>query len=216
MYVKDVDVNNKSEFIINWYAPEDKVAFPLASKKDMGEQMPILKKSVLKYSEYAQKTYEELFPEAVRKDAKAFKVVCLSSSVLWNNQKKLELTPLPQAAQTAPVFAILTEDMDEDGIPDGCDDTIDDQDDEEVADLFEINQLYPNPTTGMLNLVLSSEATGTVLIYDVYGRVLAQYDLSQTKRLELYTNSLVAGTYMLVVRSGQEELASRRFVKLAY
>ncbi|MEO0726483.1 MAG: lysyl oxidase family protein [Bacteroidota bacterium] len=108
------------------------------------------------------------------------------------------------------------EDMDEDGIPDGCDDTIDDQDDEEVADLFEINQLYPNPTTGMLNLVLSSEATGTVLIYDVYGRVLAQYDLSQTKRLELYTNSLVAGTYMLVVRSGQEELASRRFVKLAY
>jgi len=115
MYVKDFDVNSKSEFIINWYAPEDEVAYPLASKKDMVEQMPILKKSVLKYSDYAQKTYEELIPEAVRKDAKAFKVPCLSSSVLWNNQKQLELKPLPQAAQVAPIFTIIAEDLNEDG-----------------------------------------------------------------------------------------------------
>ncbi|MEN0047406.1 MAG: hypothetical protein AAF806_10140, partial [Bacteroidota bacterium] len=115
MYVKDFDVNSKSEFIINWYAPEDEVAYPLASKKDIVEQMPILKKSVLKYSEYAQKTYEELIPASVRKDAKAFQAVYLSSSVLWNNQKKLELSSLPQSAQVAPIFAILIEDLDEDG-----------------------------------------------------------------------------------------------------
>ncbi|MEM8523442.1 MAG: VCBS repeat-containing protein [Bacteroidota bacterium] len=115
MYVKDFDVNGKSEFIINWYTPEEERAYPLASKKDIVEQMPILKKSVLKYSEYAQKTYEELIPAAVRQDAKAFQVANLSSSVLWNNQKKLELESLPQAAQVAPVFAILAEDIDDNG-----------------------------------------------------------------------------------------------------
>ncbi|MEM9884625.1 MAG: VCBS repeat-containing protein [Bacteroidota bacterium] len=115
MYVKDFDVNGKSEFIINWYAPDDESAYPLASKKDMVEQMPILKKSVLRYSDYAQKSYEELIPAAVRQDAKAFQVVHLSSSILWNDQKQLNLKALPQSAQVAPVFAILTKDWNGDG-----------------------------------------------------------------------------------------------------
>src|SRR5690606_9380032 len=69
MYVKDFDQNNKSEFIITWYAPNDDQTYPFASKSDMTGQLPHLKKNGIKYADYAQKTYEQLFTEEQRKGA---------------------------------------------------------------------------------------------------------------------------------------------------
>jgi hypothetical protein len=118
MFVKDFDNNKKSEFIINWYAPEDEQSYPLATKMDLVEQLPQLKKSILKYEDYAHKTYETLFSEAERKDAITYVVNDLETSVLWNEKSTLRLEALPLAAQISPVFAIVADDLDNDGLID--------------------------------------------------------------------------------------------------
>ncbi len=119
MFVKDFDGNQKTEFIINWH-PQGKVAYPFPSKMDMVEQMPILKKRILKYSEYGEMTYEQLFAEEQREGALEYQVQELRSSVLWNDDGVLTLQPLPRAAQVAPVYAITTVDTDRDTRLDIC------------------------------------------------------------------------------------------------
>lgn len=119
MFVKDFDGNQKTEFIINWY-PDGEVAYPFPSKMDIVEQMPLLKKRILKYSEYGQVTYEQLFAEEQREGALEYKVQELRSSILWNNNGELSLQPLPRVAQVAPVYAITTVDLNGDSRLDIC------------------------------------------------------------------------------------------------
>ncbi|MDH3650689.1 MAG: VCBS repeat-containing protein, partial [Saprospiraceae bacterium] len=66
MFVKDFDNNQKSEFVINWFAPEDEQSYPFASKMDLTSQLPQLRKKALKYDEYAKSTYDDLFPQEER------------------------------------------------------------------------------------------------------------------------------------------------------
>lgn len=115
MYVKDFDNNGKSEFIINWYAPADTRAFPFATKEDMMFQIPNLKKTNTTYVEYANNTYETLFSEELRENAIPYRASHLETSVVWNKGDTLIAEPLPLEAQVSPVFAIVAEDLDQDG-----------------------------------------------------------------------------------------------------
>ncbi len=115
MYVNDFDQNGKSEFIINWQAPLDDQAFPFATKMDISQQLPYLRKQILKYEDYANQNYESLFPEAVRNQSIAYSCETLSHCVLWNEPDGFRLDSLPHAAQIAPVYAIVCEDFDSDG-----------------------------------------------------------------------------------------------------
>ena len=56
MYVNDFDNNGKSEFIINWYPPLDSYAYPFSTKPELTSQLPALKKQILKYEDYGNKT----------------------------------------------------------------------------------------------------------------------------------------------------------------
>lgn len=118
MFVKDFDNNKKSEFIFNWYAPGDERAYPFATKMDLSTQLPHLKKSILKYEDYAHKTYETLLSESERQDAIPYVANYMESAVLWNEAEGLQLKALPHMAQVAPVFAVAAEDLDGDGIKD--------------------------------------------------------------------------------------------------
>jgi enediyne biosynthesis protein E4 len=119
MFVDDFDDNGKSEFIINWYPPFDQVAYPFAPKTELTFQLPGLRKSILRYEDYAGKTYDSLFAPHTRQSALKYRVNFLESAVLWNNgNMKFQLTPLPMEAQVSPVFGIITDDLDEDGYED--------------------------------------------------------------------------------------------------
>ncbi len=118
MYVKDFDNNGKSEFIINWYPPEEDQAYPFPDKMDITAQMPHLRKRILKYEDYAQMTYEELLTPEERKGAISFMTTELRTAVLWNEDAGLRLELLPRMAQIAPVFAISVQDFDGDAVPD--------------------------------------------------------------------------------------------------
>jgi hypothetical protein len=118
MYVKDFDNNGKSEFIINWFAPLDDRAYPFATREDLLKQIPLLNKSNNSYVEYAQKEYETLLNEEQRSNAIPYITTTMESSVLWNHENGLKLEPLPLQAQVSPVFTIVAEDLDGDGICD--------------------------------------------------------------------------------------------------
>ena len=116
MYVKDFDQNNKSEFIMTWYAPDDKVAYPFATKMDITSQLPGLKKSFLKNEDYAKATVRDLIGKegvssSILKSASNFNTVVLLNTGGFN----FEMKALPKEAQFAPTYAILTDDFDGDG-----------------------------------------------------------------------------------------------------
>lgn len=116
MHVKDFDQNEKGEFVINWYPPLEEKAYPFHSKADLTSQMPMIRKRAVKYEDYATKTYEDLFTAEQRGNTLDHKATFLESAILWNNcDSKFLLEPLPIEAQISPVFAIIVEDLDDDG-----------------------------------------------------------------------------------------------------
>jgi len=114
MYVNDFDQNGKSEFIINWYAPNDNRAYPFPTKMDLVKQLPGLRKQALKYEDYAGQTYNALFDAELRGAAIKYKAETLSTSVMWNNAGRLQLQTLPLEAQESPIFGIAVDDFDGD------------------------------------------------------------------------------------------------------
>jgi len=118
MYVNDFDKNGKSECIINWYPPLDSIAYPFATKPELTAQLPALKKQILRYADYGNKTYDSLFSSETRSTSLRYEVNYLQSAILWNNNGSFELEALPAEAQFSPVFGIVANDLDEDGIMD--------------------------------------------------------------------------------------------------
>ena len=115
MYVNDFDKNGKSEFIINWYPPLDTIAYPFATKPEITSQLPALRKQILKYQDYGNKTYEMLFTPEQRSNAIRYEADYLENAILWNNNGNTELKALPFEAQFSPVFGIVVNDLDGDG-----------------------------------------------------------------------------------------------------
>lgn len=118
MFVNDFDNNGKSEFIINWYPPLDNKAYPFAQKQELIYQLPGLSKSILTYEDYAAKTFDSLFKPEVRQKAIKYETNYLESSVLWNDGNNFSMVALPVEAQVSPVFGIIADDIDGDGITD--------------------------------------------------------------------------------------------------
>ena len=115
MFVKDFDNNGKTEFIINWYPPDDTTAYPFAPKPELTAQLPGLRKQILRYADYGHKTYDSLFTPAMKEGAIRYDASVLQTSVAWNNKGTFTLETLPVEAQCAPVFGIVTDDLDGDG-----------------------------------------------------------------------------------------------------
>lgn len=117
-YFYDFDQNKRSDAILEWYGFEDDKAYPFASKMDLTTQMPGLKKTLLKYQDYAQKQVSDIFEVAILEKAIKRKVTNFNSSVLENDNGALVLKPLQQEVQYSPIFAIISDDLDGDGIKD--------------------------------------------------------------------------------------------------
>jgi hypothetical protein len=115
MYVSDFDNNGKSECLINWYPPLDSISYPFATRQELTSQLPALKKDILKYEVYANKTYESLVSSEIRSNAYRYETNYLQSAILWNNSGSFDLEALPIEAQFSPVFGIVADDLDGDG-----------------------------------------------------------------------------------------------------
>ena len=118
LYVYDFDQNKRPEVVIEWFTQEDKIPYPFASKADLTAQMPSLKKTGLKYKEFAEKQVKDLFDNALLEKAIKKRVTNFASSVLLNQAGNLVLEPLQDEAQMSPIFAVETGDFDGDRILD--------------------------------------------------------------------------------------------------
>ena len=114
MYVKDFDLNGGSDQLLS--VNKDGRYFPFLGKEELEKQLPFLKKSFLTYREAAGKTVEEIFGTQNLAEAVQFNAYNLQSGIMLNNKKgQFIFQPFPQAAQTAPVFSILSTDMNNNG-----------------------------------------------------------------------------------------------------
>jgi len=88
---------------------------PVAMKKEMTGQVPSLKKIALKHTDYATKSIQDLFPEALKK-AVVFEGNYFSSAVALNDgQGQFRLLPMPKEVQFSCVCAIWCSDLNGDG-----------------------------------------------------------------------------------------------------
>ena len=114
MWVNDFDNNGTIEQIVTQnVAGKD---YPIHQKKELTEQMVILKKQNLKASEYAQKTIGELFPKEIIENS-IVKTSAISESVIAVNEGggKYSIIKLPNRVQLSCVCGITCADVDNDG-----------------------------------------------------------------------------------------------------
>jgi hypothetical protein len=78
--------------------------------------------------------------------------------------------------------------------------------------------LSPNPTNGALNVMVMATANANeqIIITDLLGRTVMQENVNVVKGLNtinLDVNSLSTGTYILILRDGNNMMTSMRFIK---
>ncbi|QNF33057.1 VCBS repeat-containing protein [Adhaeribacter swui] len=114
LYVKDLDGNQTLDHILA-YSLGDKW-FPVATKDEMGKQMPFINKKFTNYKEFPGKTIEEIFDKDELKEAKVLEVNQFESVYLENNGKKqFKVVPLPLEAQVSKIFTFYPTDVNQDG-----------------------------------------------------------------------------------------------------
>jgi len=114
IYYGDFDGNGSVDPIFCYYIQG--VSYPSASRDDLVEQLPGLKKKFLEYSVYAKATIKEIFTDEQLKQAKTYEAQMLSTIYLKNNGGDgFEMKPLPREVQYSPVYVMQTIDVNNDG-----------------------------------------------------------------------------------------------------
>jgi enediyne biosynthesis protein E4 len=113
MYYSDFDQNGTSETVIA--VEKNNKYYPLDGFDILASQIVGLKKKYQSYQSFAGKTVDEVFTEQQLKGSVAYKVHCLASGYLKNENGKFVFTKLPTEMQISPVMAQLVEDFDSDG-----------------------------------------------------------------------------------------------------
>ncbi|TLP74034.1 hypothetical protein ES765_16985 [Maribacter sp. ACAM166] len=116
-YTNDFDQNGSVEQIISSYNGDK--SYPLVLRHDLVMQLPSLKKKYLKYESYKGQTIDDIFTKEELEDALIEEVTMLESVILWNmGNGAFKIEALPNEAQLSPVYALLIEDIDNDGLKD--------------------------------------------------------------------------------------------------
>ncbi|MDR6803981.1 hypothetical protein J2Y45_001250 [Dyadobacter sp. BE34] len=116
LYAADFDNLNRIVPVVA--VTENGKQYPYASRDELLDQIPSLKKKYTDYVSYSKATLPEMLPAEKLKDAKQFTVNEYRTGMLENANGKFVFHALPVEAQFAPVYAIAVHDMDGDGKPD--------------------------------------------------------------------------------------------------
>jgi len=113
IYYKDFDGNGSIDPVFCYFI--DGVSYPAASRDDLTDQLPSLKKKFLEYHTYSTATIDDIFTKEQLKDAKVLKAEMLETVYLENTGNGFKLRPLPIEVQYAPIYAITSIDANRDG-----------------------------------------------------------------------------------------------------
>lgn len=106
MVINDFDQNGSLDHILVSF--DGAKSNPWVLKNSLVKQIPSLRKQLLTYSSYQNKSLEELFPESVLSKSVTLQADLLETS-LWINAGKGNFAPnsLPNEIQAAPIYAIV-------------------------------------------------------------------------------------------------------------
>ena len=110
---KDFDDNGTIDPIMTYYL--DGKSYPMASRDDLLEHLPMLKKKFTDYKSYADAQITDLFSSSELAGSTTLKANNLQTVYLENTGKSLIIKILPQQAQFSPVYAITVADVNNDG-----------------------------------------------------------------------------------------------------
>ncbi len=116
LYAGDFDNNGGIDPLLFYYV--DGQSWPFASRDDLVNQLPGLKRKFLYFKDYATAQVSDILdPEAIAK-AKRYQATCLETILFKNVNGRLQPKPLPIAVQLAPIHAITATDVNQDGMID--------------------------------------------------------------------------------------------------
>jgi hypothetical protein len=111
---KDFDGNGSIDPVLCYFIKG--VSYPAASRDDLTDQLPLLKKKFLEYKDYADARLEDIFTGDELKDAVTLKAETMLTGYLENQgDKGFQWHPLPMEAQYSPVHGIVADDFTGDG-----------------------------------------------------------------------------------------------------
>lgn len=116
MYINDFDSNGSIEQI--YTTRESGKYYPIIEKDELISQLPSLKKTILFYQDYGDKSIDELFNNTIVQSSNVLQVNLLTSVILLSGPVGYQRVDLPLEAQYSPVYSLLLNDLDNDGIID--------------------------------------------------------------------------------------------------
>ena len=116
---KDIDKNGSIDPMVFCYlkAPDgSRKPYPMSSRDDMVSQVISMRKKFPTYKSYGYATMHDIWSDNDLKDALIMKATDMHTSYIENKGNgQFTIKPLPLEAQEAPVYGMLSEDVDGDG-----------------------------------------------------------------------------------------------------
>lgn len=114
IYSKDFDKNGQIDPIMSYYIDgENQIAH---ARNDLIDQIASIRGRFRTYTDYATSNLEESFSKSELRDAFVLKSETFASSYVENlGDGKFKLIPLPQYAQIAPIYGMISGDYNNDG-----------------------------------------------------------------------------------------------------
>ncbi|MBN8575758.1 MAG: VCBS repeat-containing protein [Cytophagales bacterium] len=116
LFVNDFDGNGSIEQILCMYFNDE--SYPLVLRHDLVSQIPSLKKKYLRYQDFKTQNMLQIFGAKGIESSIQLMATELRSGLLLNHGGSFEFRPLPIEAQFSPIFAIVSNDFDNDGFVD--------------------------------------------------------------------------------------------------
>lgn len=113
MYIGDFDKNGFKEQII--CKKKAGYYYPIIDKDELISQIPSLKKKLLYYKDYAKANMTTIFGEELLKQTYFVDLKMLNSTIFFNENDTFTPQKLQSEIQNSPVYAITSEDVNEDG-----------------------------------------------------------------------------------------------------
>lgn len=114
IYISDFDRNSVIDPVLCYYF-NDSMSHPVASRDDLLDQVNVLKKNFIYYSDYADATITTLFPKADFTTVPILKTETFASVYLENKNDGFIIEQLPAEAQWSSINCMAIKDFNRDG-----------------------------------------------------------------------------------------------------
>ena len=89
--------------------------YPVHYRDAMTDQMATLRRTLPAYADYGRMTFRDLFPEKMTANAYIRRATQFASVYIENRNNTFVISPLPMAAQVAPIYGMQVTDVNSDG-----------------------------------------------------------------------------------------------------